>query len=237
MEAEEEIKPIPELAEQVAEESKPLKERSCRKEKYNILQVRKGVPMMSELRCPECGLPCSDIKFKEDGSRTGVCRNPACKLNSDGIGLVTEVQGAVAAISFPIGGPRLKELMDIIDGKPVPHEPLPEDVGELDGLTFCGGCGAPLFYDGKKYLRHVQDLPQSRLRKLMKVRRFAEVVHKWLRTLRFGCLEHGEQPNPFLWEIDLDEFCDYVATRQGARDLWLLLQNEMPPEAIRGGKP
>lgn len=191
---------------------------------------------MSELRCPECGLPCSDIKFKEDGSRTGVCRNPACKLNSDGIGLVTEVQGAVAAISFPTGGPRLKELMDIVEGKPVPHESLPEDIGVLDGLTFCGDCGAPLFYDGKKHYRHVQHLPQSRLRKLMKVHRFAEVVHRWLTTLDFICPVHGEQPNPFIWEMDKDQFYNHVATRAGARDLWVLLR-DLTETTDEGGEP
>ncbi len=177
-----------------------------------------------ELRCPECGSICENVQVKEDGHRTGVCRNPTCKLNEDGIGIVSEVQGAVVAMSFPTRGPRLEELMHIAEGK-TSHEPLPEDVGVLDGLTSCGECGAPIFYDGKEHYRHVQRLPQSRLRKLMRVRRFAEQVYKWMITLRFECPEHGEQPNPFLWEMDADEFCNHVATRAGARDLWLLLRD------------
>ena len=181
--------------------------------------------MTGELRCSECGSVCADVKVKEDGSRSGVCRNPACRLNQDGIGLITETNGVVASISFPTRGPRLQELMDIVEGK-APSEPLPEDVGELDGLTFCGECGAPLFSDGKGYYRHVQDLPQSRLRKLMRVRSFAEKVYGWLTTLEFGCPVHGKRPNPFIWEVSKEEFCDHVATRAGSRDLWLLLQGD-----------
>jgi uncharacterized C2H2 Zn-finger protein len=179
--------------------------------------------MMAELRCPGCGSICAEVKVKEDGSRSGVCRNPACRLNQDGIGLITETDGVVASMSFPTSGPRLRELMDIVDGK-APHEPLPEDVGMLDGITFCGECGAPMFYDGKQYYRHVQNLPQSRLRKLMKVQRFAEQVYGWLITLDFTCPEHGRQPNPFVWELDKETFCGHVATRAGARDLWLVLR-------------
>jgi len=176
-----------------------------------------------ELRCPRCGSICANVQVKEDGDRTGVCRNPACELNHDGIGIITEVQGTVVSMSFPTAGPRFDELKQIVEGRS-PREALPEDVGILDGLTFCGECGAPIFYDGKKHYRHVQDLPQSRLRKLMKVRRFAEVVYGWLTTLRFACPECGEKPNPFVWEIDKAEFCNYVATRTGARDLWLTLR-------------
>jgi hypothetical protein len=183
----------------------------------------KGDGMIDELRCPECGSLCEDVKTKKDGSRSGICRNPACRLNQDGIGLVSEIGGAAAAISFPVRGPRLQELLDIVEGKPS-REPLPEDVGMLDGLAFCGECAAPIFYDGKGYYRHVQDLPQSRLRKLMRVRRFAEQVYGWLTTLDFGCPVCGKRPNPFVWEISKEEFGDYVATRAGARDLWLLLQ-------------
>lgn len=179
---------------------------------------------MDDLRCPECGSICADVKVKEDGRRSGVCRNLSCKLNQDGIGIISEVDGAVVALSFPTSGPRLDELKRIAEGKPS-GEPLPEDVGVFDGLTFCGKCGAPIFYDGKRDYRHVQDLPQSRLRKLMRVRRFAEVVYKWLISLDFTCPVHGEQPNPFLWEMDKDGFCDHVATRDGARDLWLVLRD------------
>ncbi len=178
---------------------------------------------MAELRCPECGSICADVKVKEDGSRSGVCRNPACRLNQDGIGLITETYGVVASISFPTSGPRLQDLMDIVDGK-APREPLPEDVGMLDGFTFCGECGAPMFHDGKQYYRHIQDLPQSRLRKLMKIQRFAEQVYNWLITLDFTCPEHGRQPNPFIWELDKETFCRHVATRAGARYLWLVLR-------------
>ena len=179
--------------------------------------------MTTELRCPECGSICANVQVKEDGDRTGVCRNPACELNRDGIGIITEIQGAVVSMSFPTAGPRFDELKQIVEEKS-PREALPEDVGMLDGLTFCGECGAPIFYDGKKHYRHVQNLPQSRLRKLMKVHRFAEVVYGWLTTLRFACPECGEGPNPFVWEIDRDEFCNYVATRTGSRDLWLTLR-------------
>ncbi len=178
---------------------------------------------MTELQCPECDSICADVKVKEDGSRYGVCRNPACRLNQDGIGLVTEINSVVVSMSFPTSGPRLQNLMGIVDGN-APIEILPEDVGILDGFTFCGECGAPLFYDGKQHYRHLQDLPQSRLRKLMKVRRFAEQVYNWLITLDFTCPEHGSQPNPFIWELDKEMFCGQVATRVGARELWLVLR-------------
>jgi len=179
---------------------------------------------MTELRCPECGSVCIDVKVKEDGARSGVCRNPVCRLNQDGIGLITEINGVVASISFPTGGSRLHDLMEIVEGK-APSEPLPEDVGMLDGFTFCGECGAPIFYDGKQYHRHVQNLPQSRLRKLMRVPRFAEQVYSWLITLEFICPEHGRQLNPFIWELDKETFCGHVAMRAGARALWLLLRD------------
>ena len=190
--------------------------------------------MVNELRCLECGSICENVQFEEGGRRSGVCRNPTCKLNQDGIGIVSECRGAVVAMSFPTGGHRLEQLISLTEGKALP-EPLPEDVGELDGLAFCGDCGAPIFYDGKRYYRHVQDLPQSRLRKLMRVRRFAEQVYKWIITLRFQSSEHGEQPNPFLWEMDEEEFCGHVATRPGARDLWLLFGGlQRDPNDVNG---
>jgi len=152
-----------------------------------------------------------------------VCRNPACPLNQDGIGLITQSEGVVAVMSFPTSGPRLEELMDFVDGK-APRETMPEDIGVLDGFTFCGDCGAPMFHDGKQRYQHIQDLPQSRMRRLMKVRKFAEQVHGWLTTLNFTCPDHGAQPNPFIWEMDKETFAAYVATRAGARRLWLLLK-------------
>ena len=178
---------------------------------------------MVELSCPKCGSICANVEVKKDGSRYGICRNLTCQLNQDGIGVIIETEGAVVSMSFPTGGPRLDQLTEILEGRAL-QESLPEDVSMLDGFTFCGECGAPIFSDGEQYYRHIQDLPRSRLRKLMKVRRFAEQVHKWLTTLDFTCPEHGRQPNPFVWELDKEKFCRYVATRAGARDLWLILK-------------
>jgi hypothetical protein len=179
--------------------------------------------MMAELICPECGSICAEVKVRKNGWRSGVCRNPACPLNQDGIGLITQGEQVVAAMSFPTSGKRLQDLADFVEGK-APRETVSEDIGVLDGFTFCGECGSPMFHDGKQHYRHIQDLPQSRLRKLMKVKNFAEQVHGWLTTIAFACPDHGTQPDPFIWEMDKETFAGYVATRAGARRLWLLLK-------------
>ena len=179
--------------------------------------------MTTELRCPECGSICADVKVQENGWRSGVCRNPACRLNKDGVGLITQARGVVAVMSFPTSGTRLEDLMAMVHGK-APSDSLPEDVGVLDGFTFCGECGAPMFSDGKEHYRHIQGLPRDRVCKLMKVRKFAEQVYSWLVTVDFTGHKHGRQPNPFIWELDRETFCGYVATRAGVKDLLSVLR-------------
>jgi hypothetical protein len=60
---------------------------------------------------------------------------------------------------------------------------------------------------------------------LMKVQMCAEQVYKYLINLDFTCPEHGKQPNPFMWEVDKEQFCNHVATEAGATDLWFCLKS------------
>ncbi|MFC1906846.1 hypothetical protein ACFLW8_02000, partial [Chloroflexota bacterium] len=135
-----------------------------------------------------------------------------------------QATSVVVSMSVPANIPPFEDLMAMVHLK-TPGDKLPEDFGLMDGSIFCGECGAPVFSDGKEHYRHIQDLPRDRVCKLMKIRKFAEQVYSWLIALEFTRHLHGRQSNPFIWELDQETFCRYVATQDGVIDLWLSLRS------------
>jgi len=179
--------------------------------------------MTTELRCPECGSNCVDVQVQENGWRFGACTNLDCRLNQNGMGIIIQATSVVVSMSVPANIPPFEDLMAMVHLK-TPGDKLPEDFGLMDGSIFCGECDAPVFSDGKENYQHIQGLPRDRVCKLMKVRKFAEQVHSWLVTVDFIGHKHGRQPSPFIWELDRETFCGYVATRAGVKDLLSVLR-------------